>query len=210
MNSRGTFTASLPAVDPQKVASGAHNSLRTTARASEKVGCLLSYQAALRTMPSLLAMYRWARSATTENSPSNAGAVLWIALRDQCRWVSNPRRWRTSWNVVSICQRKTNQEMIRPGSASRSVHSKAWVSNSSCGSRIRTQRRGTAGKPVLYQMALSDLIFMVRPPPPYQLLTVMGIQAILGSSTTAERFGRREPFRRGLPICPGLRGGAGS
>lgn len=26
----------------------------------------------------------------------------------------------------------------------------------------------------------------------------------------AERFGRRSPFRRGLPICPGRRGGAGA
>ena len=49
-----------------------------------------------------------------------------------------------------------------------------------------------------------------RSPSPYQLVTVMGIQAVFESSATTERFGRREPFRRGLPICPGLRGAAGS
>src|SRR5215210_1747180 len=34
--------------------------------------------------------------------------------------------------------------MIRAGSASRSVHSKAWLSQSPSGSRISTQRMGTA------------------------------------------------------------------
>jgi hypothetical protein len=102
--------------------------------------------------------------------------------------------------------------MIRSGSVSRSVHSKAWVSNffSSCGSRISTQRNGPAGKPVEYQIAVVETISTTRSVPPYQLLTVMGIQVVFGSSTIAERFGRREPLRRGLPIFLGLRGGAGS
>ena len=77
---------SFSCADPQKISSCAHNSLRTRAKASEKVGRALSYQAAPRTIPSPLAMYRWARSATSENSSSNAGAVLWIARSDQCRW----------------------------------------------------------------------------------------------------------------------------
>jgi hypothetical protein len=53
----------------------------------------------------------------------SAGATLWIAISDQCPWASNPRGWRTSWKVVSVCQRLTNQEMIRPGSVRRSVQS---------------------------------------------------------------------------------------
>jgi hypothetical protein len=50
-------------------------------------------------------------------------------------------------------------------------------------------------------MALSETISTTRCVPPYQLPTVMGVQGVFGSSATAERLARREPFRRGLPIC---------
>src|SRR4051812_49843601 len=99
--------------------------------------------------------------------------------------------------------------MIRSGVASRSVHNRAWVSNSSLGSRIRTQRRGTAGKPVLYQTALAETTSTTRSFAPYQLATVMVLQAVAGSWVTTERLGKRSPLRRGLPIWCGFRGGAG-
>src|ERR687897_35797 len=99
--------------------------------------------------------------------------------------------------------------MIRAGSAQRSVHSRAWLSKSPSGARINTQRMGTAGSPVEYQMAVSEAISTVRGAPPYQLLTVIGVRAVFGSSSTAERFARRSRFRRGLPLCCGLRGGGG-
>src|SRR5215212_14212 len=61
----------------------------------------------------------------------------------------DPERCRgASWKVVSICQRKTNQQTICSGSAPRSVHSKAWVLNSPCGSRTTTQRMATTGNPL--------------------------------------------------------------
>jgi hypothetical protein len=75
--------------------------------------------------------------------------------------------------------------MIRAGSAERSVHSKAWLSKSPSGSRIKTQRMGTAGSPVEYQMAVSETISTVRCAPPYQLLSVIGVQVLFGSSSTA-------------------------
>ena len=90
--------------------------------------------------------------------------------------------------------------MIRPGSAPRSVQRSAWVLNSPCGSRIRTQRNGTAGKPVVCQTAVSETISTVRAPLPYQLVTVMGLQTVVGSSAIIERFGSLSPLRRGLPI----------
>jgi hypothetical protein len=64
--------------------------------------------------------------------------------------------------VVSICQRLTNHEMIRSESASRSVQRRAWVLNSSLGLRITTQRTGTAGKSVEYQMALSEIVSQIH------------------------------------------------
>src|SRR5215207_7639373 len=75
MNSLGTFIVSVSADDPQKVASWDHSSFLTSARVSEKVGCSLSYHAALRTTtsPFFLAVYWWAKSVTTENTPSNEG-----------------------------------------------------------------------------------------------------------------------------------------
>ncbi len=170
----------------------------------------MSYQAVRRTTLASFAMCWWANSVTSENSPNSAGVLRRIALSDPCLCVSKPRRCRTSWKVASICQRLTNHEMICLGSTPRSVHNRARVSNPSWGSRISTQRNGTAGDPVPYQMAVFETISTGRSPPPYQLLTVMGSQVVFGSSATTERFGTREPFRRGLPICPGLRGAAGS
>ena len=101
------------------------------------------------------------------------------------------------------------QEIIRSGSASRLVHRRAWVLNFASGSRISTHRKGTAGKPVLCQTAVSETISTVRCALPYQLATVMVLQTVSGSSATTERLGRRSPLSRGLPICPGWRGGAG-
>ena len=76
--------------------------------------------------------------------------------------------------------------------------------------RTRTQRTGTANKPVEYHTAVSEAISTSRSLSPYHLAIVVGFQSVVGSSVTTERLGRRSPLRRGLPICPRRRGGAGS
>ena len=91
----------------------------------------MSYQAARRTIAVLCVVCRCAKCVTSKKRPNSAGAVLRIGKSDQCLCVSKPRAWRTSWNVVCICQRLMNRAMIRSGSASRSVHKRAWISNSS-------------------------------------------------------------------------------
>jgi hypothetical protein len=66
---------------------------------------------------------------------------------------------------------------------------------------MSTQRNNTAGKkPVLCQDAVSETVSTVRSSLPYQLFTGMALQSVVGSSATTERFGRRSPLRRGLPI----------
>ncbi len=68
------------------------------------------------------------------------------------------------------------------------MHSRAWVANSPCGSRINTQRNGTAGKPVLCQTAVSEMISSARSSPlAYQLAIVIGSQLVPGSSASAEK-----------------------
>ena len=62
MNSRGTSTVSVSRGDPRRVAC-ADNSLRTSAKASEKVGRGLRYHAARRTVPMLRAIRRWAKGS---------------------------------------------------------------------------------------------------------------------------------------------------
>ncbi len=91
-------------------------------------------------------------------------------------------------------------ERISLGSASRSVHSSAWVLNPPSGSRIRTQRTGTANKPVEYHTAVLEAISTLRSPLPYQLAIVVSFQTVLGSWATSESLGKRSPLRRGLPI----------
>ncbi len=110
---------------------------------------------------------RWcAKGVTSENRPKRTGAVRLTASSDQCRCVLKPRRRRISWKVTSIRQRLTNQEIICLGSASSSLHGRAWVSNFPCGSRISIQRRATAGKPVEYQMAVFETTSTARSAPP--------------------------------------------
>jgi hypothetical protein len=69
---------------------------------------------------------------------------------------------------------------------------------------------GTGGSPVWYQTAVAEATSTVRSPLPYQLLTATGVQMLPGAFATAAKVGKRLPLRRGLPICFGLRGGAGS
>src|SRR5215208_4623732 len=173
MDSRGTFTVSAARGDPRKVVC-AHRSLRTTASASAKVGCVLSYQAAFLSTTLPLAIRCSTSSVTSEKRVKSAGVVLRIASSDHCLCVSNPRCRRTSWKVTSSCQRITNQERIFCGSASRGVQRRAWVLNAPCGSRTKTQRRGTANKPVLYQTTVSEAISIIRSLSPYQLAIVVG------------------------------------
>src|SRR5918995_6588755 len=128
----------------------------------------------------------------SENNPkSGAGVVRRIAISDHCLWVSNPTCLRASWKVTSSCQRITNQQTIFCGSALRSVQKRAWVLNSPSGSRSNTQRKGTAGKPVEYQTAVAEAISTMRSPLPYQLATVVGFQAVVGSLATSESLGKR-------------------
>ncbi len=76
----------------------------------------------------------------------------------------------------------------------------AWVLNPPSGSRIRTQRTGTANKPVEYHTAVVEAISTLRSPLPYQLAIVVSFQTVLGSWATRESLGKRSPLRRGLPI----------
>src|SRR3712207_5838947 len=103
-------------------------------------------------------------------------------------------------SYLQLPQRITNRETIFFGSALRSVRRKAWVLNSSCGSRTNTQRKGTANKPVLYHTAVAEATSTMRSSLPYQLAIMVGFQTVFGSSATTERLGRRSPLRRGLPI----------
>src|SRR5215211_5025925 len=167
---------------------------------SAKVGYLLWYQAACRKAPAPCAIRSCANRVVSENSPNSAGVVLRIAISDHCLCVSNPRCPRTSWKLTSNCQRITNQERIFLGSVSRSVHRRAWVLNPPSGSRTRTQRTGTANKPVKYHTAVWEESSTIRSPLPYQLAILVGFQTVFGSSATTDRLGSRSPLRRGLPI----------
>src|SRR5829696_3309168 len=122
-----------------------------------------------------------------EQPQSRAGVVLRIANSVHCLCVSNPRCLRISWKVTSNCQRITNQRTICSGSASRSVQRRAWVLNAPSGSRIKTQRTGTANKPVEYHTAVWEAISTMRSPVPYQLAIVVGFQTVVGSLATSQR-----------------------
>ena len=61
-------------------------------------------------------------------------------------------------------------------------------------------RKGTAGKPVLCQTAVSDTVSTVRSSLPYQLVSVMAVQTVKKSSATTERVSNLSPLRRGFPL----------
>ena len=97
-------------------------------------------------------------------------------------------------------QRSTNHSRICVGSADGSVQSKAWGVNSLCGSRTKTQRRGTGGLPERYQTAVCDVSSTVRVVPSYQAADtlihdtagksgVSSARAAAGLSAEADRSG---------------------
>ena len=130
--------------------------------------------------------------------------VRLLANSEHLLCVSTPRCLRrTSWKVTSSCQRIANYRSISSGSASRSVHTNAWGLNSPCGSRTRTQRTGTAGKPVEYQTVVLEETSTIRCLLSYHLAIVVGFQTVFVASATSERLGSRLPFMRGLPILMG-------
>ena len=73
--------------------------------------------------------------------------TLTLAILPQKDLVSTPRWVRTSGKVTSRCKSMENHSMIWTTSTSMSVHSSAWGLNWLKGSRIKTQRSGTAPCP---------------------------------------------------------------
>ena len=67
----------------------------------------------------------------------------------------------------------------------------------------------TGGRPHRYQTAVSDVISRMRAGPSFHS-TETRHQNTLGLSRSSMGEGSRFPFRRGLPICLGSLGGAGS
>src|SRR5918994_5367676 len=102
------------------------------------------------------------------------------------------------------CLRITDQQTIFLGSASRSVYRRACVLNSPCGSRIRTQHTGTAGKPVEYHTAEAEAISTVRCPLSYQLAILVGFQTVFGSLPTTDGLAAARPLCAASPFGPGV------
>jgi len=92
--------------------------------------------------------------------------------------------------------------------AARSVLRNACGSLPLEGSRTSIQRIGAGGKPEWYQTAVSEVTSSSRDRPPYHSATVTRDHTVSGSASTALSAGKRRPFNRGRPICPGRRGGA--
>ena len=99
--------------------------------------------------------------------------------------------------------------MIRTGSASVSVHTRACVLICPWGSLMSTHLMCTGGLPQRYQTAVSDVISSVRSGPSFQGMD-RRIHDTSGRSRSCPGDGSRCPLTRGRPICPGSLGGAGS
>src|SRR5215468_10599976 len=146
-----------------------------------------------------------ANNVMMENRPSSAGVERKIALSDHWRWVSTPKCARTSSNVTSTCQRRTNHARMSCGRASRSVARNACGSSSPLGSRTRSQRIGTGATPPRYQSAIPLVISTMRLVRPYHRLMRQRCQRTFGSLRMVESFlsflpliaGRPRPLRFG-------------
>ena len=113
-----------------------------------------------------------------------------MANSDHCRWVSTPRCRRTSANVTSTGQRRTNQRSMSSGSASGSVQRKACGSNSPAMSRTRSHRR-QRHRSVRVPSMLDSLEVKVPPP---SLIATEGLAKHQGVTA---RWGLRIGPRRG-------------
>ena len=115
-----------------------------------------------------------------ENSVKSAGAVRWIAISDHASGSRSPGadELLETWTPFASVSRTT--KLSEPDRLRDRCTARLGSENPPSGSRIKTQRMGTAGSPVEYQMAVSEMTSTARSPPPYQLLTVIGVQAVFG------------------------------
>jgi hypothetical protein len=124
-----------------------HTCWHTTATASAKVGWSLRYHATCLTGGVSSCARCSAHNITIENSPRGSGVVRAMANSFHCCCVSRPKCARASYQVTSKRHHSANHFKIWTGSTVRSVHSKAWGSNSTWGSHTRTQRMGSGSIP---------------------------------------------------------------
>ena len=108
------------------------------------------------------AITRWAKSVTTENRPNSAGAVL---LDRHLR----PMPLRLEAQALADLLKRglhlpaPHEPRDDPRRIGREVGAQQSLGlEVSSGSRINTQRNGTAGNPVEYQTAVSETISTVR------------------------------------------------
>lgn len=117
-----------------------------------------------------------------------------MAKSDHCSCVSTPRCVRTSWKVTSTCQRITNYFIIYSGLIARSVQSTASGSKTPLGSRIKTQRKGSAGMPLWNHTATSETISTSRRPPPIPIWDRHFLPGRFGISQHLRQSGQQGTF----------------
>ena len=123
------------------------------------------------------------------------------------RGVSMPRGARASSRVTSMVHRRINQGSICSGVWSRVGDRTACGSKHLSGWRMSTQRSRLGGLPECYHTAVSVAPSTVRGALPYHGARVSVLHGVSASANMASRVGRRSPFSRGRPICPGSRAG---
>lgn len=77
--------------DREKGGACVRHALWTQARTSEKVGTVLTYQAARRGRRERARHWWWATRMSQLKRPSRTGVVRAMAAADHWRWVSTPR-----------------------------------------------------------------------------------------------------------------------
>ena len=208
MRSAGTFCAVRSSGEMAKTCA-VHNSRRTSARASLKVGSGLGTSA--RTRPPVHAR-RQVGSPTVSRGRTARAARAWCAgwpgrttaAGSPCRGDGGPpRRWSRS------ASGGRTSAGCRPGSARRSVQRKACGSFSPLGSRTSTQRIATR-MPGWCQSAVPEAMSSRRVVRPYQPSMVTRRQGVRRLRTRSARLGSRAPLTGGRPRVRGRRGGGGS
>ena len=142
---RGIFTMSSSGCVVEKVAQICFRIEPTLQQRS----VLLFYTTRWRGSPVLVFGPRWAINVTRLNKANRTGVVRAIARSFPWRWVSKPRwaRWLLS-KVVSTAQRCIKKAQDLPGERHRWVDRNAWGAKVGWGSRRRSHRIGTGGRPV--------------------------------------------------------------